>query len=192
MTANLDVRRLLEESEALLTGHFQLSSGLHSPNYMQCARLLQWPARAEACGAALGERMRGASPDVVVAPALGGVVIGQETARALAVRALFTERQDGTMTLRRGFSLSKGERVVIVEDVVTTGKSTREVQEVVESLGAEVVAFAAIVNRSGKRNPFDRPFHALLEMDIPTWDPAECPLCREGSVAIKPGSRPKG
>jgi len=186
----VDARKLLEDSEALLTGHFLLSSGLHSANYMQCAKLLQWPERAAAAGEAIAAKLSGIEVSGVVSPALGGVVIGHEVARSMGVRHVFTERQEGEMTLRRGFFLAKAERVVIVEDVVTTGKSTREVQKVVEAQGAEVVAFASIVNRSGAANPFTRPFYSLLSLEIPAYEPGDCPLCRTGSAAIKPGSRP--
>src|SRR5438105_10188222 len=157
---SLDLRALLEETGALLTGHFRLSSGLHSPNYVQCARLLEHPRNAKAIGQALGERWRAVAPeaiDKVVAPALGGVIIGYTVAEALDVPSIFTERKDGEMTLRRGFRVDRGERVVIVEDVVTTGKSTKETAAVVKEHGGEVVGFASIMNRSGKANPFDAP-----------------------------------
>jgi len=174
-------------------GHFRLSSGLHSGDYLQCALYLADPGRAARAGEALAEAIRslGAAPDLVVSPALGGVIIGHETARALGVPFLFTERQDGVMTLRRGFALAPGQRVVIVEDVVTTGKSTREVVAVVEGAGAEVVALASMVNRSGRPNPFEPvPYAALLEVVFPTWPPEACPLCAEGVPVVKPGSRP--
>src|SRR5678816_4838573 len=134
---------------ALLEGHFRLTSGLHSPGYLQCALVLQHPAEAEACGAAIAERVRALSPDVVLSPALGGIVIGQEVGRALGVRAIFAERQDGKLTLRRGFALQAGEKVLVVEDVVTTGGSTRETIEVARAAGATVVGAASIIDRSG-------------------------------------------
>jgi orotate phosphoribosyltransferase len=191
MSTDPSIETMLEESEALLKGHFLLSSGLHSNRYMQCAKLLQWPDRAERAARGIAERIRTAGAEVVVSPALGGVIIGQEVGRALGVRAIFTERVEGTMALRRGFEIRKGEKVLVVEDVVTTGKSTREVVALVEEQGGVVVGYASVVNRSGKENPFDRPYAALLSVDVPTWSAADCPLCREGSTPVKPGSRPK-
>ncbi len=176
-------------------GHFRLSSGLHSGDYLQCALFLADPGRAERAAGELAAAIRaaGMSPDLVVSPALGGVIIGHEVARALGTPFLFTERQDGVMTLRRGFALAPGQRVVVVEDVVTTGKSTREVLEVIAGTGAEAVGLASIVNRSGTANPFaPLPYAALLEVSFPTWPPEDCPLCREGVPIVKPGSRPVG
>jgi len=175
---------------ALLDGHFKLSSGLHSERYLQCALYLAEPARAEAAGRQLAARLKGCAAQLVVAPALGGVIIGHEVARALSVPFFFTERQDGAMTLRRGFSISPDTRVVVVEDVVTTGGSSREVREVVEVSGGVVVGFCAIVNRSGSENPFaPLPFTALLTIDVPTYPPETCPLCARGVPVTKPGSR---
>lgn len=185
----LDVRALLEETGALLTGHFRLSSGLHSRNYVQCARLLEHPRNAKAIGAALAEKLRSLGIQKVVAPALGGVIIGYTVAEALDVPSIFTERKDGAMTLRRGFTIEKGERIVIVEDVVTTGKSTRETADVIAQHGGVVAGFASILNRSGKSNPFDAPYEALLALDFETYDEASCPLCREGVALDAPGSR---
>ena len=183
-----DVRALLEETGALLTGHFRLSSGLHSPNYVQCAKLLEHPKHAKSIGedlaAAIGEK-----PERIVAPALGGVIIGYTVAEALGVPFVFTERKDGAMTLRRGFRLHDGERVVIVEDVVTTGKSTRETADVIAQNGGKVIGFASILNRSGKANPFDAPYAALLALDLDTYDEANCPLCAKGLELDAPGSR---
>ena len=174
---------------ALLEGHFRLTSGLHSPGYLQCALVLQHPREAEACGAALADRLRGLGARTVLSPALGGIVIGQEVARALGVRAMFAERQDGALTLRRGFSLEPGEAVVVIEDVVTTGGSTRETIEVARAVGARVVGAGAIIDRSGGRQQLDVPFHALAEFSFPTYDPAACPLCLAGQPVVKPGSR---
>lgn len=174
---------------ALLDGHFRLSSGLHSPGYLQCALVLQHPREAEACGAALAERVRGQAPQVVVSPAIGGIVIGQEVARALGVRAIFAERQDGRLALRRGFSLQPGEKVLVVEDVVTTGGSTRETIEVARAQGAQVTGAAAIIDRSGGQQTLDVPFSALATIALPTYQPEACPLCAQGTPAIKPGSR---
>lgn len=184
----LDVH-LLRETGALLTGHFRLSSGLHSPNYVQCALLLEHPRNAKAIGAALGERIRALDPRKIVAPALGGVIIGYTVAEALDLPFVFTERKDGAMTLRRGFRIGEGERVVIVEDVVTTGKSTRETAEVVARHGGVVAGFASILNRSGKANPFDAPFESLLELDLETDQESACGLCARGVALDAPGSR---
>lgn len=185
----LDVRALLEETGALLSGHFRLSSGLHSPNYVQCALLLEHPRHAKAIGAALGERVQAAGAAKIVAPALGGVVIGYAVAEALGLPFVFTERKEGQMTLRRGFGFRRDERVVIVEDVVTTGKSTRETADVVAQHGGVVTAFASILNRSGKPDPFDAPYEALLALDLDTFEEATCPLCAGGVPLDAPGSR---
>jgi orotate phosphoribosyltransferase len=182
---------------ALLDGHFRLTSGLHSPGYLQCALVLQHPREAEALGAAIADRVRGLGVQTVLSPALGGIVIGQEVGRALGVRAIFAERQDGRLTLRRGFSLEAGERVLVVEDVVTTGGSTRETIDVAREAGAVVVGAAAIIDRSrpstqlgtGGQQKIDVPFHVLAEVSLPTYDPDSCPLCREGTPVVKPGSR---
>ena len=174
---------------ALLEGHFRLTSGLHSPGYLQCALVLQHPAEAEACGAAIADGVRGLGADVVLSPALGGIVIGQEVARALGVRAMFAERQDGKLTLRRGFSLSPGEKVLVVEDVVTTGGSTQETIDVARAAGARVVGAAAIIDRSGGQQRIDVPFHALATVALPTYEEGTCPLCAEGQPVVKPGSR---
>ena len=174
-------------------GHFLLSSGLHSGDYLQCALYLADPQRAGRAGALLGAAVTQAvgEVDVVVSPAMGGIIIGHETARALGVPFLFTERADGVMVLRRGFAVGAGQRVVIVEDVVTTGRSTREVIDVLGAAGAEVVGLASLVNRSGVANPFEpRPFRTLLEVVFPTWPAADCPLCHDGVAVDKPGSRP--
>ncbi len=180
---------LFRRSGALLEGHFQLSSGLHSPGYLQCALVLQHPEHAAALGAAIAERARSLRPTTVLSPALGGIVIGHEVARALGARAVFAEREDGVLTLRRGFGLADAERVLVVEDVVTTGGSTRETIQVARAAGAQVVAAAAIVDRSGGRAALDVPLHALVEFSLPTYDPDTCPLCAEGLAITKPGSR---
>jgi orotate phosphoribosyltransferase len=188
---SLDVAALLRETGALLHGHFRLSSGLHSRDYVQCARLLQDPRVARTIGEALARKIA-LQPSAVVSPALGGVIIGYTVAEALGVPFVFTERKDGAMTLRRGFRLSPGERVVIVEDVVTTGKSTRETADVVRAHGGEVAGFASILNRSGKANPFDAPYVSLLSLDLETYDEASCPLCAAGTPLDAPGSRYSG
>jgi orotate phosphoribosyltransferase len=183
------VLRLLKKTEALLEGHFLLSSGLHSDRYFQCARLLQWPRRAARVGRAIAELCRPLGAQLVVSPALGGVVIGHEVGRALGVRAIFTEREQGVMRLRRGFAIAPGERVLVVEDVVTTGKSTLEAAAAVTAAGGVVVGLASIVDRSGGVQ-FPYPFRSLLQLQVATYPPESCPLCREGKLpAIKPGSR---
>ena len=186
-----EVLTIFRQSGALLEGHFRLSSGLHSPGYLQCALVLQHPREAETLGAALGAIVRSLGAQTVLSPALGGIVIGQEVGRALGVRAIFAERQDGTLTLRRGFALDPGERVLVVEDVVTTGGSTRETMDVARAAGAVVVGACAIVDRSGGKQGLDVPFHALLPMEVTTYQPDDCPLCRQGVPVTKPGSRVK-
>jgi orotate phosphoribosyltransferase len=193
---------------ALLEGHFRLTSGLHSPGYLQCALVLQHPREAEALGAAIADRVRDLGIQTVLSPALGGIVIGQEVGRALGVRAIFAERLDGRLTLRRGFTLERGEKVLVVEDVVTTGGSTRETIDVAREAGAVVVGAAAIIDRreiptatsqppssgvlGGGRWELgvgEVPFHALAQVSLPTYDPATCPLCLAGQPVVKPGSR---
>jgi len=188
-----DVLRRFSELGALLDGHFRLSSGLHSPSYLQCALVLQYPPEAEALGRALGGAITAhlglAKPTAVLSPALGGLIIGHEVARALGVRAIFAERAEGVLTLRRGFDLTPADRVVIVEDVLTTGGSTRETMEVARTKGASVVAAAAVINRSGVASPVDVPFEALAALTPPTYKPEACPLCERGIPVTKPGSR---
>ena len=182
---------LFRRSGALLEGHFRLTSGLHSSGYLQCALVLQHPQHAEALGRAIADRTRDLRPSVVLSPALGGVVIGHEVARALGVRALFAERQDGALTLRRGFVIGDTDRVLVVEDVLTTGGSTRETMQVAIAAGGQVVGAAAIVDRGVRSRPrFDLPFAALVEVDLPTYEPSACPLCQQGPPVVKPGSRP--
>jgi orotate phosphoribosyltransferase len=185
------VLRLLEESGALRHGHFLLSSGLHSPAYVQCALLLEDPVRARRVGQELAEELHGFHPDSVLSPALGGVIIGHEVAAALGVQFRFTERKGEEMGLRRGFTLRQGERVVIIEDVVTTGRSTLETAALATGRGARVVAIGSIIDRTAGRNPFDLPYRALLTLDLPSYTAAECPLCVAGGKPEKPGSRPE-
>ena len=184
-----EILSLFRDSGALLEGHFRLSSGLHSPGYLQCALVLQHPARAEAIGAAMAAEVRPLNPTTVLSPAMGGVIIGHEVARSLGTRAIFAERADGALTLRRGFRIEPGDRVLVVEDVITTGKSTRETIEVARQMGAEVVAAAAIVDRSSDVE-FGLPAHALIKLSLVTYPPAACPLCEAGTPILKPGSRP--
>jgi orotate phosphoribosyltransferase len=181
---------LFRRSGALLEGHFRLTSGLHSTGYLQCALVLQHPAEAERLGEALAERTRSPGATVVLSPALGGVVIGQEVGRALGVRAIFAERQEGALALRRGFTIAPDDRVLVVEDVLTTGGSTRETMQLAQAAGATVVGVASIVDRSGGAARFEVPFVSLLDMSLPTYDPSGCPLCAQGVPIVKPGSRP--
>ena len=174
---------------ALLEGHFRLTSGLHSSGYLQCALVLQHPREAEACGAALAGRVQSLGARTVLSPALGGIVIGQEVGRGLKVRAIFAERQDGALTLRRGFTLSPGEKVLVVEDVVTTGGSTRETIALARAAGAEVVGAASIIDRSGGRLEIDVPYVSLAALTVPTYQPETCPMCLAGLPVVKPGSR---
>lgn len=184
-----EVHRLLRETGALLEGHFLLTSGLHSPRYIQCARLLQHPALAERACRALAEKVRALGEvDVVVGPALGGIIVAHELARALGARGLFTERDEGRMALRRGFTIAAGERAVIAEDVVTTGRSSLEVAEVVAAHGGLGVGVACLVDRRAK-DDLALPVVSLVKMEIETYPPEECPLCRRGLPLAKPGSR---
>jgi orotate phosphoribosyltransferase len=176
-------------SGALLEGHFRLSSGLHSSGYLQCALVLQHPEDAERLGRALAEMVRPLRPSVVMSPALGGLIIGHEVGRGLGVRAIFAERQDGALLLRRGFTLDHTDRVIVVEDAITTGGSTTETIEVARTAGAQVVGVASIVDRSSGRAQFGVPFHSLLTVELPTYQPEECPLCARGLPVLKPGSR---
>ena len=190
---------LLETAGAVRRGHFELSSGLHSGIYVQCAVVLQYPRYAERLGAALAALFPDARVEAVVSPALGGLIIGQEVARALpqpsgasggGCPALFVERDAGGMlTLRRGFSLADDQRVLVIEDVWTTGGSTLETIQVVQEAGGRVVAAGALIDRSGGRIEFPVPSEALLELPLDNFTPAECPLCRQGSTPAKPGSR---
>jgi orotate phosphoribosyltransferase len=188
----LDLPSLLRETGALLQGHFRLSSGLHSPTYVQCALLLEHPRNAVAVGEELALAVRSMKPSKIVAPALGGVIIGYTVAQSLGVPFIFTERKSGEMTLRRGFHIEPGEPLVIVEDVVTTGKSTRETAAVLASRGGRVAGFASILNRSSKENPFDAPYVSLLSLDLEAHEEARCPLCARGIPLDAPGSRYSG
>src|SRR5262245_9279415 len=182
---------LYRRTGAYLEGHFQLSSGLHSPGYLQSALVLQHPADAASLGLALAGRVKALKPTVVLSPALGGLIIGHEVARALGVRAIFAERAGGPMlTLRRGFALAAGDRVLVVEDVLTTGKSTRETIDVARGAGAQVIGAAAIVDRSGGTVDLGVSSQTLIQLDIPAFEPDKCPLCAQGVAVVKPGSRP--
>ena len=184
-----EVLDLFRQSGALLEGHFRLSSGLHSDRYLQSALVLQHPGLAEQMGQALAARLGHLRPTAILSPALGGIVIGQEVGRALNVRALFAERQDGKLMLRRGFTLSPSDRVVVVEDVVTTGGSTRETIAVAEATGASVVGAASIVDRGADGGSLTLPLEALVRMKVAAHSPDSCPLCAQGLPVVKPGSR---
>jgi len=184
-----DLLTTFRKCGALLEGHFVLTSGLHSTRYLQCAKVLQYPDLAEACGAGIAALFHAEAPTVVIGPAMGGIVIAQEVGRALRVRALFAERENGVMTLRRGFAVARGERVLVVEDVITTGGSAREVAEMADARGATVVGVGCMVDRSDGRACFSAPLRALTTIAVETYAPDVCPLCAQGSAAVKPGSR---
>ena len=178
-----------KESDALLDGHFILSSGLHSSQYLQCALALQYPQDAAFFANALAEKLAAEQFDTVVSPAIGGLMIGYETARALNVRFIWTERQDGEMTLRRGFSVKKDEKILVVEDVITTGGSVKECINTLKSHGAYVAAAASIIDRSGGKADVGVPRVALATLEVPVYKPDDCPMCHRGVEAFKPGSR---
>ncbi|SHN81567.1 orotate phosphoribosyltransferase [Desulfitobacterium chlororespirans] len=184
-----EVLNIFKESEALLEGHFRLTSGRHSRQYMQCAKVLQYPHHAARLGEALAESFRDQGIDLVIGPAMGGILVAHEVGKALGTKAIFTERENGEMKLRRGFELQPGQKVLVVEDVITTGGSVREVIEVVKAYGAEPVGVGVLVNRSGGKADFGVPLASLLEIEIESFDPESCPLCAEGIPAVKPGSR---
>jgi len=194
-----ELLNLFETAGAIRHGHFELSSGLHSGTYVQCALVLQYPRFAEKLGQALAALFSDARIDAVVSPALGGVIIGQEVARALpapkdtvggGVPAMFVERDaSGTMTLRRGFTLQRDQHILVVEDVWTTGGSTQETIHVVEEAGGRVIAAGALIDRTGGKIEFPVESNALIELLIESYEPEDCPLCRQGNVAVKPGSR---
>ncbi len=186
-----EIIELFRQSGALLEGHFRLTSGLHSDRYLQCALVLQHPHHAAALGEALAARMHELAgvPDLVIAPALGGILVAHEVARALGVRALFAERQEGKLCLRRGFQIERGERCFVVEDVVTTGGSSRETMDVVRETGGIVLATGSLIDRTGGKTDLGVPRTALAVLDVPNYSPEGCPLCKAGSQAIKPGSR---
>jgi orotate phosphoribosyltransferase len=184
-----EVLDLFRQSGALLEGHFKLSSGLHSDRYLQSALVLQYPDFAGQLGGALADKTRHLQPTAVLSPALGGIVIGQEVGRALQVRALFAERQDGMLSLRRGFTLGPEDRVLIVEDVITTGGSTRETIGVAQAAGAQVVGAASIIDRGSDGGRLDVPLQSLVKLQVAAHEPAACPLCAQGVPVVKPGSR---
>lgn len=188
MLTKEEMLKILEETGALLTGHFLLTSGKHSDRYIQCAKVLQYPERTALLSKAMAEPFQGRGISCVVGPAMGGIVVAYEVARQLGARALFTERENGKMTLRRGFTLAPGEKVLVVEDVITTGGSVGEVVQLVQELGAQVVGVTCIVQR-GTNVDLGVPLVPLLALPIAAYEPDDCPLCRQGIPAVKPGSR---
>jgi orotate phosphoribosyltransferase len=184
-----EIIRIFKETGALLEGHFQLTSGLHSSTYFQCAKVFQYPWHAETLCGEIAKLFHNEEIDVIVTPAIGGIVVGQEIARILKVRSIFTERIDGKMRLRRGFAVSNKDRVLVAEDVTTTGGSVKEVLETIEGQGCKVVAVTAIVDRSGGKIDFGKPYLSLLQMDVVNYQSDDCPMCKDGSSVVKPGSR---
>ena len=191
VTEQKTLLRFLQESQALLTGHFRLASGLHSPNYLQCALLLMDPQRAEWCGQRLAEMVSHLGSKWVLSPALGGVVIGQELARFLKVSHIFAERKQGEMTIRRGFIVPRGESFVAVEDVITTGGSVLEAANLARNAGGKLVGICSILNRTGKDRPFGEavPYSCLISVHFPTYAEEECPLCKAGVPLDTPGTK---
>lgn len=191
MTVAAEVLELFRRTEAVLEGHFLLTSGLHSGGYLQCAKVLQYPSHAETLGRWLAACFQDVAVDLVISPAVGGIIIGQEVARALGVRAIFGERDGGSMTLRRGLEIQPGERALVVEDVTTTGGSVREIIQVVQARQGQLVGVGALLNRSAQALDMGAPFHTLATLRLPTYSPNACPLCAQGSQPVKPGSRPQ-
>lgn len=189
MPKNNNALEIFNKTGAILKGHFALSSGLHSDQYLQCALVLQHPEYCQELCARLGEKFKGEGITAVVAPALGGIIVSYEVARALGVRALFTERKDGKMVLRRGFSLGADDKVLVVEDVVTTGLSTKEVIATVKASGAKIKGVGSIVDRSSSPVDFGVRFESLIKLSVLTFQPSDCPLCKKGTPITKPGSR---
>ncbi|MGI6151875.1 MAG: orotate phosphoribosyltransferase [Christensenellales bacterium] len=184
-----EIIAIFKETGVMLEGHFQLTSGRHSDHYMQCAQLFQYPNYAKLLCRELADAFLGQDIDLVAGPAVGGIIIAYQTAECLGVRNIFAERQDGKMTFRRGFGIKPGENVLVCEDVVTTGGSVREVIELIRESGGNVVGVGSIVDRSNGKVDFGVPFQAVLSMEVVSWEEEDCPLCKAGSVAVKPGSR---
>jgi orotate phosphoribosyltransferase len=184
-----EIEEIFKKTQALLTGHFLLTSGLHSANYLQCARVLQWPEYSAKLAQAIAAKYQEQKPDLILSPAIGGITIGYEVGRMLGCRAIFAERDEGSLRLRRGFIINPDERVLVVEDVITTGGSTRETMEVAASQGANVIGAASIVDRSGGTASLGIDYHSLWSLSVPTYKPEACPLCQTGSKPVKPGSR---
>ena len=184
---SVDVVQILKECGALLEGHFLLSSGKHSNRYCQCAKLMQYPDKTEKAVSLIAEKVKNLEIDVVVGPAMGGITAAYELGRQLGVRAIFTERENNVMTLRRGFEINPGEKVLIMEDVVTTGKSSVETADVLESLGGKVIGIGCIVDR--KASEIHLPIYSAVELEFDTYEADNCSLCKDGSPPVKPGSR---
>jgi orotate phosphoribosyltransferase len=184
---NVNVYEILKDVDALLEGHFLLSSGRHSNKYCQCAKLLQYPDKAEKVVSVIKDKLKDVEFDLVVGPAMGGIVVAYEVGRQLGKPAIFTERVDGKMALRRGFEIQKGQKIIISEDVVTTGKSSLETVEVIEALGGEVVGICCLVDR--KSSIIDLPIYSAIAIDVESYEKDNCPLCKEGIEYVKPGSR---
>lgn len=183
------ILKTFKQTQAIQSGHFLLTSGLHSDTYIQCARVLEQPElTSQLCGQ-LGQFWQAQKVDVVAGPAVGGIILAYELARALKARAVFMERAEGKMTLRRGFQISPQEKVLVTEDVITTGGSVKEVIEVIKNIGAQLVGVASLVNRNPGINLGDAPFHSLLKVTPTVYQPEECPLCKSGTAAVRPGSR---
>lgn len=190
MYTDTELLEILKETGALMEGHFKLTSGMHSSNYVQCAKLLRFPDKAEIFAKALAQKFKDEKIDLVVGPAIGGIVIAYEVARALGVPGIFAEREKDLMTLKRGFEIEPGQRVLVVEDVITTGGSVQEVVELVKELGGQPFAAASIIDRSSPETlKLEIPFKSLLKLEIPVFAEKDCSMCKEGSVAYKPGSR---
>ncbi|MBR6755840.1 MAG: orotate phosphoribosyltransferase [Peptococcaceae bacterium] len=189
---NEEVLSILKETGALKEGHFRLTSGLHSSHYVQCSQLLKFPRLAEKVCSALAEKFADNKPDLVVGPAIGGILVAYEVARALDVPALFAERENGEMTLRRGFTVEPGQKVIVTEDVFTTGGSAQEVVDLLQGMGAEVIAACSIIDRTaGNTVKLKVPYQSLIKFEFATYEEKDCPMCKEGKIpAIKPGSRP--
>ncbi len=184
-----EITRMMIDAKALLNGHFQLRSGLHSNQFFQAALLLQYPDLAEKACRALAEKFKGQKIDCVISPAVGGLIVGQEVARALGVRAIFADKEDGELVLKRGFSIAPGEKVLVAEDVVTRGGRVQQTMDLVRAHGGDVVGVAVIVDRSGGQASFDVPHQSLLKLELATYEPDACPLCREGASLDRPGSK---
>ena len=188
MITQNEILLLFKETHALLDGHFQLTSGLHSPQYFQCARVLQYPEHATSLCGAIARQFRNEPVEVVVSPAMGGIIVGQEVGRHLGKRAIFAERKDGRLQLRRGFQIARGEKVLVCEDVITTGGSVKEVVDIVKRNGGIVLGVGAIVDRSGGKVKFDDQY-STMTMEVIVFGPEDCPLCKQGIPIEKPGSR---
>ncbi len=184
-----ELLEIFKQTHALLEGHFLLTSGLHSPNYFQCAKVLQYPKYLHLFAGELAKHFEYSEVELVVSPAVGGIVVGTEVGRMLDVRTVFAERESGGMKLRRGFEIKKGERVLVVEDVVTTGGSVNEVIELVNNAGAKPAGVGYIVDRSNGKTTFNAKTFSVLQMDVVSYPPENCPLCKSGSAPVKPGSR---